>query len=239
MKVALVALLLAATVSIASAQGGMNLFWNGCSVSGQDSRVFACNTNAGANFLFVSVVPPHDMPNFSGVWFQMRIAVDDVSVPPWWQTTAQGCRPGALQFEADPLLNGSSCPDIWQGARVQAYIAIGQDSAPYRLRMDCLAQFWDGVNRTLAADGTEYHVARFRIGHEKTVGTGSCAGCTAGACIVLGELRLLGAPGLGDVIINNPAAGNWVTWQGSGSPQCPQATPTHNRTWGAVKELYR
>ncbi len=49
-----------------------------------------------------------------------------------------------------------------------------------------------------------------------------------------------GSPG-GSPIVNSPLTSNYVTWQGGaiGGADCPGATPTLIRTWGAIKSLYR
>jgi hypothetical protein len=77
------------------------------------------------------------------------------------------------------------------------------------------------------------------IARTKTVGTGSCTGCSVGACFVLNECKVQQPREyFKDYFIVDPATSNFVTWQ-AGGPICPQATPAHNRTWGSVKNLYR
>jgi hypothetical protein len=38
--------------------------------------------------------------------------------------------------------------------------------------------------------------------------------------------------------LTNPLDQSFVTWQ-AGIPNCPGATPAPNRTWGALKAMYR
>jgi hypothetical protein len=83
-------------------------------------------------------------------------------------------------------------------------------------------------------------VCKVSIGRTKTVGTGSCSGCSLPACIVLNECKAQQPAGVGDftVINEGPGLTRWVTWNGSPT-NCPAGTPTQSRTWGAVKNLYR
>jgi len=86
------------------------------------------------------------------------------------------------------------------------------------------------------------------VSNIKTVGTGACAGCQTGVCIVFNSI-LLNTPILAnDRTLSGPSNGtdsNYCMWQGGGNPTvgvitgCPAATPTKQRTWGAVKALYR
>jgi len=73
------------------------------------------------------------------------------------------------------------------------------------------------------------------------VGTGSCAGCTDGACIVFTSQKLTEPLGVGDYTITSPALRQYVTFQSGGAlgGGCPAVVPTQNRTWGSVKSLYR
>jgi hypothetical protein len=106
--------------------------------------------------------------------------------------------------------------------------------------------------------GQEYFALTAIINHQKTVGTDACAGCDLGACIGFVGAKLMRSATVphgylppGEVIIL-PAAlvDQVVTWQGgagiaipnylgAGWTYCPGATPARNRTWGAVKAIYR
>jgi hypothetical protein len=86
------------------------------------------------------------------------------------------------------------------------------------------------------------------INNAKTTGTGSCAGCTDGACIVLNSVKVTQPATVHqDYTITNPLGRAYVLWQAGGANPgsgpngtgCPGATPTRNETWGSVKSLYR
>ena len=83
-------------------------------------------------------------------------------------------------------------------------------------------------------DGTvEYEYFKVVISHAKTVGAGSCGGCSDGATLYLASVKLDQHTGVGDYTYTQPLGRAYVTWQG-GSP-----VPTRKSTWGAVKSLYR
>lgn len=237
----LAAALMVFGASASMAQGGLNLFWDGCSDGGTTSKTWVCNANTGAVFAaYASVVLPGDMPLFTGTTAIIDISVDGAALPAWWQTQAGQCRQNALGLSFDPSSFVTNCfADLWGGAAPTAVLAIqpGVNGAN-KVRVNGAAALPAGSELNLVADGTEYLVARMTITRAKSTGTGSCAGCLDGACIVLNECKLQQPGGVGDRTVNNPAAGNFITWQ-AGSQLCPQATPAQNRTWGAVKNLYR
>src|SRR5215471_12705021 len=92
--------------------------------------------------------------------------------------------------------------------------------------------------------GQEYYSCDLTIDYQKTVGTGSCAGCSTPACLVLTSINLTTPVVENNRLLTGPANGvdsNWATWQGGGGvvvggqAGCPAATPTAKSTWGAVK----
>ena len=99
------------------------------------------------------------------------------------------------------------------------------------------------VNGTTLVNGVdEYYIQRILITNARSTGVGACSGCQDGACIVLNSTLLTQPAGVGDYLLTNPLNRNWVQWQGGAGDVpggCPAATPTQNRTWGAVKSLYR
>lgn len=232
--------ILALGASSAMAQGGLNLFWDGCSDGGTSSKTFACNTNTGAAFsMYASLVLPGDMPLFLGTTAILDIGFTGTSIPAYWQTGLGECRQNSLAVSYDPNAFVTNCIDIWGGAvpLSVAQLQPGTNGAN-KLRYNSGAVVPSGQEISLVADGTELVVCKFTVNRAKTVGTGACAGCDVGACIVLNECKAQQPGGVGDRTITNPAVSNFVSWQ-AGAPACPQATPALNRTWGSVKNLYR
>ena len=134
-----------------------------------------------------------------------------------------------------------TCGNIWQDNPTLSVFAVQQGvNGPNKVRLNGGAAIPAGSEIVVAADGAELIVSKVTITRAKTVGTGSCAGCLTGACIVLNECKLQQPAGIGDYTVTNAATpgSNFVTWQ-NGMAQCPLPTPAQNRTWGAVKNLYR
>lgn len=227
-----------ATASMA--QGGLNLHWDGCADGGGVAKTFACNANTGTAFaMYASIVLPANMPSFAATSAIIDVSFSGGSIPAWWQTLTGQCSQNRIGMSFDPTGNASACLDIWQGNPNLAVFQVQPGvNGPDRLRLNGGAAVPAGSELAQVADGADLVVCKVTIGRAKSVGTGSCAGCSIGACFVLNECKLQQPAGVGDYTVTNPAANNFVTWQ-AGGPACPQATPSQNRTWGAVKNLYR
>jgi hypothetical protein len=102
-------------------------------------------------------------------------------------------------------------------------------------------------NATLLSGGQPYYDFTINISNIKTVGDGSCNGCTVPVCIVLNSINVVAKNNVEHRFLTGPTspASNYVTWQGGGNPVgggtigCPAATATRNSSWGSVKALYR
>lgn len=236
----LVALLFFATATPARAQGGINLFWNGCSDGGATTRTFACNS-VGAGFtLDLSVVVPHDMPRFAAATARLDFILDAAVIPPWWEVWPGGCRAGQLGMTFDPYLNVTNCYDLWQATpTVSTFEIVPGSYVPNQFRVTGTGAVLPGGELHLLADGTELWFAKITILRGKTVGPTVCEGCLVGACVRLNDCHLQQADGLASWIVSNPAQNNWVSWQSGYPTPCLLYTPAANRTWGAVKGLYR
>lgn len=232
--------LLALSASYALAAGGLYLHFNGCTLDGGTfSSSFACDVNTGSEALIASVVIPADMPMFLGTSAIVDVSVDAPALPDWWLTATGQCRANAITMSFDPAVLATACPDIWGGTpnlsvfQVQQYL-----HGANTVRLNGGAAIPAGQEISLIADGTtELNAARVTINHSKSTGVGACAGCTFGACLVLQECYLQQPAGFPVYRVTTPIA-NVVTFN-SGSLQCTGATPSKNRTWGAVKGLYR
>ncbi len=226
----------------ASLASGLNLRWDGCSDGGVQAKTFLCNTNTGAAFvLYTSVVVPADMPMFAATSALVDIAVDDAALPAWWQTTAGQCSANRIDMGFAASSNTSNCADIWQGNPNLSVFQVQQGvNGPNKIRLNGGAAVPAGSELAMIADGAELVISRVTITRAKSTGTGACAGCLTGACIVFNEAKLQQPAGIGDYTVTNAATpgSNFVTWQ-AGMAQCPIPTPAQNRTWGAVKNLYR
>lgn len=237
----LVATLATLAVPAAFAQG-VNLYWNDCGggTNAAINQTFACDTNVGDPLvMFLSVVSPYEVPQFVAVEASVDVLVSGGSLPPWWQLGAGQCRDGAMRATCDPNEFGTpACPDIWDGAQPISVYQV--TSAPvtwaFRFRFAAAVQYPSPIST--AEVGQELVVGLVRVTRDKSTGPGACDGCLAGACFVAEQVKLMQPAGLGDLLLTSPATNNWVQLNGGiGWQNC--YVPNVNRTWGAIKTLYR
>jgi hypothetical protein len=235
----LLALTLLATPSHA---GGINLAWNDCGSFGSATRTFACNTNTGVEHLYTSFVPSVTTPQLFVVRYEIFIDTNQATLSPWWDFGGSGhCHLNGLGGNADFTLGPFSCADPWQGGLVVGsapfyyyqYLGI-----PNRARIAVGLVAASPLGVPPLTGGTEYYANDVVFTHQRSTGTGACAGCTDGACLVLQYVQLQGEGGAQIEMLLNPLFGQSVTWQ-TGAPSCPGATAARTPTWGQVKSLYR
>lgn len=244
--ITLVATLLAFGATSAMAQG-LNLYWNNCSDGGVTSQTWACNANTGTTFaLVMTAILPTAIAQLSGTTAVVDVRVDNATLPDWWQAASGGCRANAIGMSFDPNSNTSNCTtDMWGGSNPTTVFTVQPArNWPNHVRLNGAGALPAGQEIALAADGTEYYIGRVTINRSKTVGTGSCTGCALPACIVFNESKFQTPAGANDVLVTNEASNRWVTWNGPWSDPdpitgCPSNTPAMNRTWGAIKGMYR
>src|SRR5262245_10065398 len=197
--------------------------------------MFACDTNVGADVLVVSFAAPSGLCLF-GCRGLLDLQTSGSVLPAWWQFKNPGsCRATALTSSADFFVGPPNCLDPWMQEAfsfVSAYeTGLG---GPNRARITATVSVVTEC-KSIASVG-EFGAFKLIVGHAQTVGIGSCPGCTESACIVLNSLTLDDYNS--SVVLTAPLVRNFVTWQAD-PLGCPASTPVLNRTWGAVKTLYR
>jgi hypothetical protein len=233
--------LLALTAGMASAQSGINLSWNDCGAFGVLQKNFACTSNSGASTAYASAIAPTQMDQFNGMAGVIDIQTNQAALSPWWHLEALGCRANATPFiSADfNFLANVNCLDPWGGGASGGSNYAPNPSVPNRARFRAVC----AIPGSTGITGTdEYYMFKMTITNARTVGTGSCAGCLDGACIVLNSILMTQPAGVGDFTVINPILRQHVMWQGGAggvAGGCPQAVPTRATTWGSVKSLYR
>jgi len=241
--------MLTLSASLAMAQSGLNLYVADCGAGTTTNTLTnACTSNTGSMTLVGSAVIPSSMTDFIGAAAIVDVQTDNATIPDWWRGDAAGCRAGAITALMDATV-APSCATIWDGqAAILPVFAVlandpnrtGNDVPVNRVRFNAGAAVPAGY--ALDADGTtELGVVKFTITRAKTTGTGNCAGCSSGACLVLNEINLQSeTPGAPFIRITSVLTNNHVSYNGTGLTLiCPDAVPVRNRTWGAVKALYR
>ncbi len=231
------------TASLASAQ--INFYTNDCGQGTTQGNTVTntCLSNSGTAFTsYCSMV----MPAVTEVGFVGSIGVIDVmtmaaTVDDWWRQDT--CRQTGFGLVADNTMGGT-CPTLWDvvpgaGANLGSIYGVHGNNW---IRF-VLGQVLVATNAyDLTGDGvTETSVFKFTVLKSKSVGTGACAGCTDGACLVLNEINLqtLTDTPATFLRLTTPITNNFVNYNSFTGASCPSAVPTRNRTWGAVKSLYR
>ena len=251
--------LLAASSAIAG-PSGVNLAWTKCYGEGTPTtnKNFACAANTGSNLLVASFTPSQASTKVNGNEIIIDILTTSSSAAAnatgWWAfKNAGACRATALSANASADGANTVCIDEFAAQATVGIAAWTQNAPPggwsiaagdlanhYRMIIAC------AVSATALAtiDNTgEYFSTNVSFSNVKSTGTGSCAGCSDPVCIVLNSIKITAGGGANDEFIGNArsAGSNVVTWQGGvggGGAGCA-AVPVRNRTWGAVKSLYR
>lgn len=240
--IALSGLLLVLTASFASAQG-INMALNDCSVGGAvNAPNNPCTSNSGIALSMVGsmVAPPgYDRVVACEGYIDGQTAAATLS--PWW--TLDGCRSTAISYAFDFTAGPFNCGDFWAGQASGGGALSPVHTAPNRFQIKLVCAT---INENPIEAGTEFYMFKVNILKSKSVGTGNCAGCSEGACLVLNRMVLNQPAGVGDATITTPIVSTHVTYNGgavgggpNGGSGCPGATPAQNRTWGQVKSLYR
>lgn len=220
-----------------SAHGvGVNLYWGGCTGDGGAIlETFACNSNLGDHTLYASFVPDKDLPDLIALEAVVDLCTMSDPFPDWWQLGPQACRGSALSASADFTVDPAiSCTDPWGGS-ASTLFSYHADSAPWnRARITVMVVL---LTPTSVVAGTEYYGFKVQISNAKTVGADACGGCSTQACIVLNQVNLVTADQQAHALFM-PEMNYTAAWQAM-RLFCPYPVPVQNRTWGAVKGLYR
>jgi hypothetical protein len=240
------------TVPAAAAAPGLGLRWTDCfGDGGQQNRTFACNSNfGGSDLLMLSFVPASDLSPVVQLEVVLDMTAASAALPAWWEYYNVGsCRQSGVTLFGFQPLPGTACPD-WAGGEgggvnIAAY-QVGI-SGPNTARLRAVTT--DGLaSQATLAGGSEYFALRLDVNHQKTAGSGACAGCLTPICIAFSSLKLIMHPqsGLPPSFLTgriNATDSDYATWQGGGVPGgsagCSAATPTRRTTWGAVRSMYR
>ncbi len=230
--------LLAASATLATAEGLM-LRWQDCSGDGGvQNRTFACDTNTGSNTLVASFILDTGLSQVNGDELVLDLASTSGTLPDWWRfRTAGSCRQLALTIAAH---DGIGCPDLFalQASMNIASYVVGT-FGPNTARILSVNAVAPGFEVDLTG-GQEYAFAKWSISNVKTVGTGACSGCAIPVCILFSITHITTVGDLNNIIISNAAfpLSNFASWQNAASSACVR-TPAQKSTWGAVKSLYR
>ena len=243
----------------------VHMAWDDCGAAGSVTKIFACNTNVGAEQLYVSFVPPAGITLFNALEVDIRLWVNGTSFPPvlplYWSMGAGQCRPQSLTlafFTSGPF----TCANPWPASAAGGTIVDSSSATNFQTRIRALAAVTPGDEQSLDP-GTEYYGFHLVLSHKKSTGLGACDGCSTPIGMELRSLKIYQNPsGLppyeyetgyrtgvfqtvnwqcpGDPLFRTEAGhGGELYWfvVGWDFPGC--ATPTQQRSWGSIKSLYR
>jgi hypothetical protein len=234
------ALMLCATAAMAS---GVGLYSGTDCQTASQAITTTCTSNSGTAMTLIgtAVVPAITKSAFIGT--VGILDVQTASATDWWRADAcRGTAPFALV--TDGTLAATNCAaTFWDTAAPAGNNIQPQNQSPTRERFVLGAVLYPTDAYDFQGDdATELMNFKFTMLKAKTTGTGACAGCATGACIVLNEIQMQGLNDTSDadaIHITQPLNGrNYITFQ-SGAPACAGSTPTQNHTWGSIKALYR
>ena len=234
----LFAVMLALFASGARAQTpGVNLSWDDCGDAGVDNKTFACNTNSGSIVAVGSFVAPDSITALTGTEMILDVVAEGDSLPNWWAfKNAGACRQSALGVNF--IYTGSSCEDYWSSVSgatggIAAYVVGGAGANTARITLVAAV---DQTQATSLTGGTEYFDFNLTINKTKTVGTGACAGCSTPVTITLSAINLTQPVGVGDVLLTDAAARNYITWQGGAGRSDPNGPAM---LFGQIRSVFR
>jgi hypothetical protein len=178
-----------------------------------------------------------------GVEVTMDFQAQADSLPAWWQFfNAGACRSSALtvnfSFSDAPA---TACTDPWSGqgigglAGYYTYWTPGSGLAANasQLRFGAAVPSTSPISLTA---GTEYYCFNLRMSVIKTVGSGSCAGCSTPVCIVLSKISAVQNDGTQEDL-TTAITSNILSWQSGAA--CSGATIPQNITWGQIRSVLR
>jgi hypothetical protein len=248
----LVAAMLALSASFAMASG-INFYVGECGAGTTTNTVTnTCTTNSGTAFIAYGsvIIPAVTKTGFIGTVGIVDVQNNGATVDDWWR--ADACR-GTTPFSlvTDGTAATAACAGtVWDtaapaGNNIQPQYQVAGSNQPLnRFRFVLGAVLLPSDAYDLTGDNTtELIDFKWTMLKAKSVGTGSCAGCANGVCMVLNEIQFQGLNDQSEadfLRVTNPITNQFISYNAAaGIPTCPDAVPVRNRTWGAVKALYR
>jgi len=233
-------LLLAAPPAFA----GLDLTWDGCNNgTGAQTVTLDCANPSAVSALVGGFQVPAAVDSFYLVDIVLDFQTEAASLPAFWQF--DGCDAGGISLSlARP---GIGCTDLvnpWGAGGVDGEVTRAFQTGVHGIKRGrMVVTIFLQPNAPIHLDaGTNYFA--FRILFSTTFATeagGSCAGCTSPVVVVWNSaaftsIAAASPPPL--VVTTSGLVGQCARANSATLPTC-DATPTLNRTWGALKALYR
>jgi len=258
MKKALI-LTAALLVCAAPAFAGLDVTWGNCGPEGGTSDVvFNCGNPSGLYTLFGEVSSPVTITGFVNMDIIMDIQADAAALPPFYSfqdpvLNTTGCNAGYIFEDARPAATCGGTGVLWgpvfnTGQLGTPVIGFAPGGTPIpNAPADPARGRWKGTIFRPATQPTTLNASTRYFGFQMQLFTalaGSCAGCSTPIQWVwneasLGSVAAVTGVEAAPVIVTDPGnVSNQATINGGGGIP-PGATPTQNKSWGALKSLYR
>ena len=234
----------------AALASGFDLTWNDCVGTGHESamRDFVCTGSVDETYsLFCQFKVEQDLPSFYAITAVIRLrSLVAGPLAPFWHYEMGGCqRPGGAGprgiaiFDAIP----QSCADAgvadpWNGDGSGGFEVIASyvpDSPAPGLAV-LVAQVGRTYDAFPVSAGVNYYAFHLAFNNRNRT---TCEGCAQRGGMYLSVAYLESNDGTPPVVLGSPDKyGDCVGFNHTGPWEiCP--TPVRNRTWGALKALYR
>lgn len=225
----LAALALAALV--APARAGINLSWSNCATTAASAdKSYACNDSLGETVITLegSFRAPVSISDFSGCSSTITVAFA-TAIPDFWKTLYGECNYPAFLLVNPTASAPCASPNLFDPSYSVGGYSIGYpDPHHLRIRIDWAT---GAPTPPSMVAGNLYPAFKFDL-DTATATANSCPGCAQMATFTLEWIEVFGFAHGEDYLITSPDTRNTVTWQGA-------VVPTKNRSWGAIKALYR
>jgi hypothetical protein len=181
-------------------------------------------------------------PGFVATQAWVNVITQSSTLPDWWHGDA--CRAGAFTASADDAIGDYECPTLWDGRPAPTTtlsVVYPLWLGPNMIRFVIDSSLPESAAFDLVGDGgTITSVFKLVISRDRSIGTGSCAGCSVGACINFANLALIrttDTPETTEHIVWHAGPHDAQMFQWQGGVCFPD--PIRNRSWGMLKSLYR
>src|SRR5262249_39963665 len=144
--------------------------------------------------MYGSFIPPDGITAFVGIDAVVDIIASQDSMPDWWKHGAGMCRGStALVTSVDFTSGPFTCEDVFLGVGAMGYLYSIPYSAPNRARLEIQAAI--PYESATPLDATkEYYAFRTSVQRSRTVGDGSCTGCSVPVCLFLDHIQIFQQP---------------------------------------------
>ena len=244
LRLTCIALTIAADLTIAAGPAtaaGLSLTWTACAThAGARADVaFDCATPGGGHDLFGVFTTPI-AGSLVTLDFSIDLQVGAASLPSFWNWAVPPCDEGVFLTVTPPAAAVCSVASPWfVGEPSEASLTFRRvTGASNRGRL--VGHRWSADPQTIGENASYFAFQLTFLTALATESGGSCAGCASPAAIVWNSAVMSVSHGthIEIVSLTGPGvAGNCATANG-GTSLCA-ATPARNRTWGALKSLYR